>query len=384
GGGATQTYPSSILFYLIFDYSLAPFSSKILDNYALTSRKNNSNFKVPNPDRTLTCLSCPTYKFKGLASSSVVVPPTTKRPYLGPRNFISFSIRGMSSSTSTLLIEEKIMPEVEVQKFELLSAAEDIYGGVTVDIKEPMDSIVFASLLKASMSKWRQQGKKGVWIKLPTKHANLVQAAIEEGFRYHHAEPDYLMLAYWIPETSNSLPANASHRVGIGAFVMNSKREVLVVQEKNGHFKGSGIWKLPTGVVDEGEDICAGAIREVKEETSIDTEFVEVLAFRQSHKSFFRKSDLLFICMLRPLSTDIRKQDSEIEAAQWMPIAEYAAQAFVQNNENFNSVAKICLAKSEKDYACFSPMPTFTTSGKRSYLYFNNQDFQLLNPGSQH
>jgi hypothetical protein len=50
---------------------------------------------------------------------------------------------------------------------------------------------------------------------------------LQEGFRYHHAEPDYLMLVYWIPETIDTLPANASRRVGIGAFVMNSKREVF-------------------------------------------------------------------------------------------------------------------------------------------------------------
>lgn len=49
---------------------------------------------------------------------------------------------------------------------------------------------------------------------------------LQEGFKYHHAEPDYLMLVYWIPEIDNSLPENASHRVGIGAFVMNSNREV--------------------------------------------------------------------------------------------------------------------------------------------------------------
>lgn len=51
---------------------------------------------------------------------------------------------------------------------------------------------------------------------------------LKEGFRYHHAEPDYLMLVYWIPETVDLLPANASHRVGIGAFVMNDKREVFL------------------------------------------------------------------------------------------------------------------------------------------------------------
>lgn len=50
--------------------------------------------------------------------------------------------------------------------------------------------------------------------------------AVQEGFWFHHAEPNYLMLVYWIPGGANTLPANASHRVGVGAFVMNGKREV--------------------------------------------------------------------------------------------------------------------------------------------------------------
>lgn len=49
----------------------------------------------------------------------------------------------------------------------------------------------------------------------------------QEGFCYHHAEPTYLMLVYWIPVSENTLPINATHRVCIGAFVMNEKREVL-------------------------------------------------------------------------------------------------------------------------------------------------------------
>lgn len=49
---------------------------------------------------------------------------------------------------------------------------------------------------------------------------------MQEGFWYHHAEPTYLMLVYWIPEIPHTIPANASHRVGIGALVMNDNGEV--------------------------------------------------------------------------------------------------------------------------------------------------------------
>ncbi|KAK0588432.1 hypothetical protein LWI29_000830 [Acer saccharum] len=229
---------------------------------------------------------------------------------------------------STSIEKEMVLPENEVENIELLSSIEDAYGGVTVEMKEPMDSKLFASMLGSSLSYWIQQKKRAVWIKLPIEFSNLVQPAVKEGFRYHHAESDYLMLVKWILETSDTLPANASHRVGIGAFVMNDKGEVLVVQERNGRFKGTNVWKLPTGTVDEGEDIWKAAVREVKEETG------------------------------------------------WMRVEDYAAQPFNQKNEIFKNMARICLTKSEKDYTGFSTMSSTTSSGKRTYMYFNNKDFE--------
>jgi hypothetical protein len=56
---------------------------------------------------------------------------------------------------------------------------------------------------------------------------NFCHAPVQEGFWYHHAEPKYLMLLYWLPQGAHTLPANASHRVSIGAFVMNDRREVI-------------------------------------------------------------------------------------------------------------------------------------------------------------
>ncbi|XP_031092562.1 nudix hydrolase 2-like [Ipomoea triloba] len=255
----------------------------------------------------------------------------------------------------------------------VFEAAEDTYGGVTVELSEwSVDSDDFVTVLRASLSQWRHQGKKGVWMKLSIQLACFVDAAVKEGFWFHHAEATYLMLVYWIPNTPHTIPSNASHRVGIGAFVINQTGQLLVVQENNGKFKGKGVWKLPTGVAEQGEDICDAAVREVREETGIDTEFVEILAFRQSHNSFFGKSDLFFVCMLRQLSLTINKQDSEIEKAQWMSIDEYAAQPFVQKREMFKNIAQICLAKRDNEYTGFSAIPTTTGfSAKNAYLYCN-------------
>ncbi|CAK7349139.1 unnamed protein product [Dovyalis caffra] len=181
----------------------------------------------------------------------------------------SLSTRKFSSSTSSSSIKEQIKAESTIEHVGLLNAVEDLYEGIIVEMKEPVDSTEFIPLIRASIVQWRQQGKKGVWIKLPIGLVSLVEPIVKEGFRYHHAESDYLMLVYWIPETPDTLPENGSHRLGIGAFVLNTDGEVLVVKENSGGFKGTGVWKLPTGVVDEGEDILTAAIREVKEETGV-------------------------------------------------------------------------------------------------------------------
>ncbi|CAN1334114.1 Nudix hydrolase 10 [Linum perenne] len=257
--------------------------------------------------------------------------------------------------------------------FELLPATDDVHGGVTVNIVEAMDPALFHTMLIASMLHWKKQGKKGVWIKLPIAVANLVDPALKQGFRYHHAEPDYIMLVHWIPETTSTIPANASHRVGVGAIVFNDKKE-----EKSGVFRGTGIWKIPTGVVDEGEDIFTAAMREVKEETQVDTEFLEILGFRQAHKSFFKKSDLLFICMLRPLSFEIQKQELEIEDAQWMPFEEYAAQPAAKIHELFKLTVELCSAKMKRDYTGFSPVPIKSASNALpSCVYLNMSELGM-------
>ncbi|KAI3492893.1 hypothetical protein L1887_42388 [Cichorium endivia] len=173
---------------------------------------------------------------------------------------------------------EQITMENGVENVQQLPAFDDDFGGVMVKMEEHVDSDVFRTLLKTSMTQWKLQGKKGVWIKLPIHLSNLVDTAVKEGFEYHHAEPKYLMLLYWIPNTVNPIPANATHIARVGAIVINNKREMLVVQEKLGQLRG--VWKISTGIIHEGEDISKGVVREVQEETGIQTEFVQVLSFR--------------------------------------------------------------------------------------------------------
>lgn len=258
----------------------------------------------------------------------------------------------------------------------VLHAFDDEYGGVVVDPESlPVNPIEFGSMLHSSLSDWKAKGKKGVWLKVPAERSDLVPVAIKEGLQYHHAEPSYVMLTYWLPEGPSMLPSNASHQVGVGGFVINENNEVLVVQEKYCSPEAAGLWKIPTGFILESEELFSGAVREVKEETGIDTEFLEVVAFRHVHNVAFEKSDLFFICMLKPSSSQIIVDDHEIEAAKWMPLVEFVEQPLIQEDSMFKKVIDICIARLQKRYCGLHHHKLVSAfDGKLASLYYNVVD----------
>ncbi|XP_057799682.1 nudix hydrolase 8-like [Salvia miltiorrhiza] len=260
-----------------------------------------------------------------------------------------------------------------LKKDKVLDAFDDEYEGVVVNPEQlPSNPHVFASALRSSIHHWKLKGKKGVWLKLPVERSELVPLAIQEGFEYHHAERSYVMMTYWIPDGPSLLPSNASHHVGVGSFVINDKDEVLVVQEKHCAPDLLHLWKIPTGFILESEEIYTGAVREVKEETGIDTEFVEVVAFRHAQNVSFEKSDLFFVCMLRPTSAEIVVDDLEIQAAKWMGLEEFVKQPLIESDSMFKKIIEICIARLGKRYCGLSVHQLVSRfDGKLSSLYFN-------------
>jgi ADP-ribose pyrophosphatase YjhB (NUDIX family) len=116
----------------------------------------------------------------------------------------------------------------------------------------------------------------------------------------------------------------------VGGFVVNERGELLVVQELSGPAAKS-LWKLPGlfrpscspssgGAVDSGEYIHEAAVREVFEETGVKTTFVSLVAMRQMTQARHGRTDLYFVCLLKPLSNDIKIQEDEIAAAKWIDV----------------------------------------------------------------
>ncbi len=79
-------------------------------------------------------------------------------------------------------------------------------------------------------------------------------------------------------------------------------------------------WKLPGGLVDQGEYISQAAEREVFEETGIKAKFHSILSFREKLEYKYGQPDMYFTCLLKPETFDINIDPQEIKAAKWMKV----------------------------------------------------------------
>ncbi len=192
----------------------------------------------------------------------------------------------------------------------------------------PQEPNVFRQCLRHSLDAWANEGYLLVMLEIPITKSHLIPEAVEAGFAFHHSGEDYLMLTYQLTPGA-FIPPFASHYVGVGGVVINDKQELLVVWEKAHRKSRPFYYKLPGGLLEAGEHIVDGAVREVLEETGVHTHFDGLVCFRNWHVNRFGKSDLYFVCRLTPLTYEIVVQETEIEEAIWMPVQQFLAHEHV-------------------------------------------------------
>lgn len=253
-----------------------------------------------------------------------------------------------------------------------LSFLPDAYNGVIVEqaaLADFTDAPKFGEALRQSCERWSEDGMRGVWLHFPLDHSEKIPEAVKHGFKFHHADEKVLTMVRWLPKCPSTLPPGPSHQIGVGAFVMNSDGAVLLVKERTGPAAKYGVWKVPTGLIEPGEDLFDAVRREVLEETGVHTsgDDARILSIRSAtacsqdvrpaaltpgcddscltplHAPCSQKlhrhahpahaggvSDLFVMIELKLDSTrdDADKlsiQESEIAEAKWMPFAELAA-----------------------------------------------------------
>ena len=55
----------------------------------------------------------------------------------------------------------------------------DQYNGVIAHVSFPHNAEDFQSRLSASLTAWREAGRRGIWLKLDVPHAHLIPVALE-------------------------------------------------------------------------------------------------------------------------------------------------------------------------------------------------------------
>ena len=236
--------------------------------------------------------------------------------------------------------DDKILPYIETS-----------HNSVTIKIPNKNDEgnendilfqpQYFSTSLANTVVAARELDKASIWVEVPMSRASLIEEieTANLGFQFHHAEGSTAKLNAWLrDDIPSKIPEFATHHVGVGAVVINSRDEILCIRElrKNYH-----PWKIPTGLADLGESIHDAAEREVLEETGISATFHSVLSIRHSHGMSNGRSDLFFICRLIPDNNEdnddngnggdgndnnIRTpvpQACEIAEAKWLPLSEY-------------------------------------------------------------
>ncbi len=211
----------------------------------------------------------------------------------------------------------------------VLEARTDAFRGILAEPGSlPHDPACFGQSLAASLAVWREEGLRVAWLEVSTDKAALIPVAVEAGFQFHHCGKDYVMLTCQLVSGAY-VPPYASHYVGGGGVVLNEQRELLVVWERTHRTNGRKYYKLPGGALQHGEHLVDGVIREVREETGIETCFEGLVCFRHWHGYRFGTSDIYFVCRLAPLTHEICPQEAEIAECLWMPVDTYLSSEHV-------------------------------------------------------
>ncbi len=97
-------------------------------------------------------------------------------------------------------------------------------------------------------------------------------------------------LQEWLSNIGEGVPGYVTPKVAVGAVVGNEGGEILLVQRAD-----SGLWLYPTGWADAGYSAAEVAVKEVREETGIECEPVQLLAVIDGQRAGFSRFAMYLI-----------------------------------------------------------------------------------------
>lgn len=192
----------------------------------------------------------------------------------------------------------------------------------------------FLRKLKQSIGCWKQNNFTSAWVSVPSSRARLIESLTDHnfGFDLHHTNSTLqtITLKKWLLNSEDLIPPFATHQVGCAGFVLNDNNEILLIKEWSGPRSPAGgkripskQWKLPGGLLDAGESLEVATVREVFEETGIQCNFEGILSFWHRHGLKYGKSDLYYVCLLKPTTEELNICPVEVSDAIWMHVDDF-------------------------------------------------------------
>ena len=126
----------------------------------------------------------------------------------------------------------------------------------------------------------------------------------------------------------------STHFLGVGGVVHHDNKILFVKLKYGGAQK---FWLIPGGLVEKGESLEEGLIREIKEETNLEIIPDGIIGMRSMVRNSDGKTDVytIFDCKLIGSATDVKPQESEIADIKWINVDE------VETTENMLNYSKI-------------------------------------------
>ena len=138
-----------------------------------------------------------------------------------------------------------------------------------------------------------------------------IKAAFEESNELRRERGHFVQ--EWMDNIGEGIPGYVTPKVAVGAIVGNDAGEILLVKRVP-----SGVWLYPTGWADVGYSAAEVVVKEVREETGIEAEPVQLLGVVDGMRMGFTKFGmymLLFHC--RATGGELNPHPLETDGCGW-------------------------------------------------------------------
>lgn len=117
----------------------------------------------------------------------------------------------------------------------------------------------------------------------------------------------------WLQGVGSGVPGYVTPKLAVGAVVGNERDEILLVQRAD-----SGAWLYPTGWADVGYSASEVAVKEVLEETGIETEPVRIVMILDGLRLGITQVPLYsLVFQLRPVGGELKAHPLECRDVGW-------------------------------------------------------------------